>query len=305
MRRGVASLVFVIPLLATLMLFQACSLPGGKSQNVQPFQRPTWAVNKYGSIDLYISNLDTVIDYNPSEGYSTTYTLSYKSSVYTGGGKYKVSYEIISSVSGVIDRGSTDIEEASYESTSGALYASEGDIKNFNFEIPKNLEGLMNVNLVINYNISSLETKIIIPIDVKKPTSGTALTTEAPIFYSASPVIPNSDKAKLEVTSRRIIVTFNIIDSGNCFSNYKRSPSVNYNVKLIHAGREVNIVSCNPSSLRSFPAQIICSINVDGDEGVKSAFNSGAGVHLELSIDIGPYDCMISRSYVIQTRKYT
>jgi len=305
MRRGVASIILVMPLLAALMLFQACSLPGGKSQNVQPFQRPAWAVNKYGSIDLYVSNLDTAIDYNPNERYSTTYTLSYKSNVYTGGGKYTVSYEIISSVSGVVDRGSTSIEEASYESTSGALYASEGDIKNFNFEIPKGLEGLVNVKLVINYNISGLKTKIIVPIDIKRPASGTVLTTEVPIFYSASPVIPSSDKARLEVSSRRIVVTFNIGDLGECFSSYRRLPTVTYDARLIYAGREVNILSCNPSNLRSFPAQIICSINIDGDEGVKRAFNSEAGVHLELSIDIGPYDCMMSRSYTIQVRKYT
>jgi len=305
MKKGVASIIIVMPLLASLMLFQACSLPGGKSQNIQPFQRPEWAVNKYGNIDLYVSNLDTAIDYNPNEEYSTTYTLSYKSNVYTGGGRYTVSYEIISSVSGVIDRGSTQIEEASYESTTGALYASEGDIKNFNFVIPKGLEGLVNVNLVINYNISDLRTKIIIPIDVKRPASGTVLTTEAPIFYSASPIVPSSDKAKLEVSSRRIVVTFNIGDLGGCFSNYNRLPTITYNARLIYGGSEVKILSCNPSSLRSFPAQIICSINVDGNEDVKKAFNSEAGVHLELSIDIGPYNCTISRSYTIQVRKYT
>jgi len=305
MRRGVASLVFVIPLLATLILFQPCFVPFAKAHETPSYQRPVWAVNKYGNIDLYISDLNTVIDYNPNESYSTTYTLSYKSSLFTGGGKYRVSYEIISSVLGVIDRGSIDIEEASYESTLGVFNVLEGDIKSFNLEIPKGLEGLEQVRLIVDYNISGLKTKINIPIDVQKPASGTVLINETPIFYSASPIIPSSNKARLEVSSRRIVVIFNISDLGGCFSGYRRPPTISYNVKLIYAGREVNIVSCNPSSLRSFPAQITCSINVDGDEGVKSAFNSKAGVHLELNLDIGPYDCVRVSSYTIQVRKYT
>jgi len=299
-------MILTIPLLATLMLFQSCFSLGGGSQNVQPSQRPTWAVNKYGNIDLYISNPDVVIDYNPKDGYSTTYTLSYKSSIFTGGGKYTVSYEVVSSVSGIIDRGTTDIEEASYVSASGTLYSLEGDIKNFNFEIPKGLEGLINVYLVVNYNISGLKTKINIPIDVKRPPSGTILNAEAPIFYSASPLVPTSDKAGLAVLMRRVIVSFNVSDLGGCFSNYKRQPVVNYNVTLVYAGRKVNnIVSCNPSSLRSFPAQIICTINIDGDDDIRTAFLTGAGVHMELFIDIGPYDCTMTKSYTIQVRKYT
>jgi len=311
MRKGVASVILVIPLLAAVMLFNACPIPFAKAHEVPPFQRPEWAVNKYGNIDLYVSDLDTIIDYNPNEGYSAIHTLSYTSTVYTGGGKYTVSYEITSSILGVIDRGSTQIEEASYESTTGALHASEGDIKNFNFVIPKSLEGLQNVTLVISYNISGLRTKIVIPIDVKRPASGTVLTTEAPIFYSASPVIPSSDKARLEVSSRKIIVMFNLSDFGGCFSKYKkyrRFPSVivSYDASLKYADREVkNILSCDPKSLKIFPVQIICSINVDGDESIKKAFNSEAGVHLELIIDVGPYDCMMSRSYTIQVRKYT
>jgi len=308
MKRGIASLVIVMPLLATLMLFQACSLPGSESklQNVQPAQRPTWAVNKYGNIDLYILNLDSVIAYDPNEGYKTTYTLSYRSNLYTGGeGKYRVSYEIISSILGIIDRGSADIGEASYESSSGFLYPSEGDIKDFNFEIPKNLEGLMRVYLVVNYNISGLKTKINIPIDVKRPPSGTILNAETSIFYSASPLIPTSDKAGLAVLLRKIIVTFNVSDFGGCLRDHSRSSNIAYKAKLIYAGRETNIVSCGPSSLKSFPAQIICTINIDGDNDIRTAFMTGTNIHLELNIEIGPYNCTSSKSYTIQVKKYT
>jgi len=309
MKKGVTSLLFIIPLLGAVMLFQACpfGLSRAKAETVQPYQRPFWAVNKPGTIELYIPDIDTIVEYSPKTLYNTTYTLVVRSTIYTGENKnYPVRYEIISSVLGRIIENSTSIGEAYYESTSGRIDPNETDLGSFNFVIPPNLEGLLSVNLVINYNITGLLTKINIPMQIKKPPSGTFSVVSVPIFYSASPIVPKENTARVEVTSKRVIVSFNITDAVGCLSGDRRI-SINYNYRLKYAGKEVDkeIISCMPSSpLKSLPTEIRCTINLERNQDILSSFASQAGVYLELEINISPYNCAMSKLYTISIRKY-
>lgn len=286
------------------MLFQTCFLVG-RAQEVQPYQRPSWAVNKPGTVELYIPDIDTIIEYNPNASYNATYTLSIRSTIYTGEKRnYIVRYEVISSVSGSIVNNSTNVREAYYESVSGRIDANEYDLGSFNFSIPPNLEGLLSVTLVIEYNVTNLSTKINIPIQIKKPPSGTLSVTNVPIFYSASPIVPQSDTARVEVTSKRAIVSFNITDAVGCISKDRRT-LINYAYNLKYADKNVSIVSCKPlPPLKSLPTEIRCTINLEGDEKIYKSFTSQAGVYLELEIGVGPYNCSMSRSYTISVRKY-
>jgi len=309
MKRGLAGLLFVIPLLASVMLFQTCPLKTEGTTSTAPpsYKRPSWAVNAPGTIKLYIPDIDTVIEYDPNAGYTTTYTLAANSSIYTGGeNNYTVQYEIVSSVSGVMASGSANIGEADYESSSGILYPNEQDINEFNFSVPPGLEGLLSVSLVINYNITGLETNIVIPIQIKKPPSGTFSVINVPIFYSASPIVPKGSSAEVDVTPKKAIVLFNLTDATGCLSGYERPPNLNYVVELKYGSEEVgqgNILSCMPSSIRGLPTQIMCIINLDEDQNLYSMFTSEAGAYLELDIGVGPYTCMTSTLYTIPVSK--
>jgi len=313
MKKGVTSLLFIIPLLGAVMLFQACSLPSPrpKSQPVQPYQRPSWAVNKPGAIELSIPDIDTVIEYDPKTIYNTSYTLFISSAVYTGEKDkvYTIKYEVISSVSGRIKEGTINIGEAYYESTSGRIDPNETDLGSFYFVIPPNLEGLLSVSLVVNYNVTGLLTKINIPIQIRKPPSGTFSTVSVPVFYSASPIVPKENTARVEVTSKRAIVSFNVTDAIGCLGGDRKTP-ISYTYKLRYANKEYtseegSVISCMPSSsLRSLPTEIRCTINLEGDQDIYSSFTSQAGVYLELEINIGPYNCTMSKLYMISIRKY-
>jgi len=308
MKRGLASLLLIIPLLGAVMLFSSCPIKTAEASTVPAYQRPSWAVNKPGTIKLYISDIDAVIEYDPNMSYNTTYTLSSNSSIYIDGGKsYTVQYEIISSISGVIKSGSASISEADYESSSGTLDPNNQDIGNFSFSIPPGFEGIQSINLVINYNITGLKTKIDIPIQIKKPPSGTSSVISVPIFYSASPIVPKENSARVEVTSRTAIVSFNLTDATGCLSMYTRFPSINYDVKLKYGDKEVgqgNIFYCKPSSIKGLPTEIRCTINLDKDSNLYSMFTSQAGAYLELEMEVGPYNCMTSTLYTISVSKY-
>ncbi len=355
MRKGVINFLLVLPLLGAVMLFSACTLPfGSSSQKVKPYERPSWAVNKPGTITLNIPDLPPIIEYDPNTGYNSSFSLTYTSTIYTGEHKeYAVKYNVISSITGPITNGTFNAEEADYDNIKGKIYPFEGNVKeNLRFIIPKGLEGLTQANLLINYNISGLETKILIPLDVRRPPAGTISTLKVPIYYSASPLVPTSDEASVEVAPYRIIVSFSVGDAIGCLSNYQIPPVISYTYSLRYyssssragaaggvgspskssmmavnersldyhkirhvyyattpiapsSGRTVSqAVRCLPGRLRSFPDTIECIIDMTKmPQDIRQAFNSEAGVYLELSINIGPYECRMSRMYTISIRK--
>ncbi|RDD52538.1 hypothetical protein BA065_01065 [Nanoarchaeota archaeon NZ13-N] len=310
MKKSTINLLLILPLLGAVMLFHACPIIIGKaeSQEVKPYQRPSWAVNKPGSIDLLVSDVDAIVDYTVSQGYETEYTLSYSSSVYTGekDKKYKVDY-IIGSSFGIIEQGSNSTSEAYYESLSGIFYPDTADIKKFKFVIPANLSGIIYVKLYLIYNVSDLKTKILIPLDVKKPPSGISeISSNISIFYSASPLVPSNNTAFLQVTPRIITVNFNITDAVGCLAGYTRIQPIQYTAKVKYGSSYVNsegFINCKPSYIKSIPANITCIIEIYKDNNIYKAFSLGE-VHLDLEFEIDKYSCSFTREYIINIRKY-
>jgi len=305
MKRGLTSLLFIIPLLGAVMLFHACpfGFPRAKAEEVS-YQKPTWAVNKPGTIELDIEGIEPPIEYNPNMTYRENCTLKAKSTVYTGDERvYGVSYEISYSFK-YLGNSSKNIGEADY--SSGELSPNETDITNFELIIPKGYEAIQNVKISIKYNITNLMTKIHIPMDIKKPPSGQSSTMEFPIFYSASPIIPKTDKAQVTILSRKVVISFNLTDAVGCLSEYKGKQYVNYRVELyggIGQGgekRKIENISCTPSSpIQLSPnVQIKCTIDLEKDPEIYQIFSS-VGAHLELYMYIGPYSCSLKKEKII------
>jgi len=300
MRKGIASVILVMPLLAAVMLFNACPLPGNKSQGVQQYQKPFWAVNKPGTIELVVEGIDLPIEYDPNTTYSVDYTLKAISTIFTGEeSKYKVYYEIVDSFR-YVGTGFVDVEQAEY--SGGDLSPTENDIGTFKLIIPKGYQLLQNVKLTIKYNITNLMTKIGIPMDIEKPPAGQSSIIEVPVFYSASPIIPKTDKARIVVQSRTVIVSFNLTDAVGCLSGYRTSPYIGYRAELYGGlvGEEKrkieNALSCTPSNIQlPSNAQIKCTIYLDRDQDIYKIFSSGSSVHLELYIYLGPYNCSLEK----------
>lgn len=303
MKRTAFSLVLVFLLTMPVMFFQSCPT---FSKNVEQtnLQRPSWATNKAGSLSVDIINLDPKIEYNPTEAFSNSYTVVCRSYIYSGEKRtYNINYRILSSVIAKEVRGSCTVDEAEYDPIKGVVYPFEIETKEYNLEIPKGLEAIQAVNINIEYNISNLLTKINIPMNIKKPASGSVLTIDTPIYYTASPIIPKSDKIKIDVTSRSVIFYIELIDAVECFKGYKKPPQFKFgeNIKVTATAAGVNLdgISCTPTTITSLPALIRCSIDLTKNKDIYNLFSSEAGTYLEVSINLD-YSCSMIKSYNIQ-----
>lgn len=301
-KRNIISTILIVLLSIPILFFQSC--PISRRETANPgLQRPPWAVNKPGGVYVELLILDSSIEYNPLEGFTNTYPVICKSSIYTGEKKtYKVDYRILSSVVTRPFSASCNIEEAEYDPIKGNIFVTEKESSVYELNVPKGLEAIQNVNLIIEYNVSNLITKIKIPMTIRKPVSGTVSSTEVPIYYTASPVIPRSDRIKIDITSKGFVFYLDIVDAVGCFRGYKKLPQFKIGdqikISVVAAGSNIDSISCTPQTITTFPTTIRCSIDLSKNKDIYSLFSSETGIYIEVNIDLA-YSCSMMQSYTI------
>ncbi|MEM4773146.1 MAG: hypothetical protein QW648_04030 [Nanoarchaeales archaeon] len=308
MKKAIFSLILVFVITLPTILFQSCPITS-KEKKEGALSKTEWAVNKPGKILVELANIDPLIEYDVNKGFNSAYPVICKSYIYTGEGKeYTVSYRILSSVATDEIFGSCIVGEAEYDSIKGILIPTEEGSIEYEFVIPRGLEAISNINIAIEYNISDLFTKIKIPATVRKPPAGSVSSLETIVSYTATPIVPKSDKIKIDVTSRSIIFYLELIDAERCFEGYRRQPPLkvgeNIIVNAIAVGKEISEISCAPTTISILPATLRCSIDLTKDNEIYRLFASETGVYIEISIVL-KYKCSMRNTYNIRVVRQT
>ncbi|MEM4819528.1 MAG: hypothetical protein QXQ91_04395 [Nanopusillaceae archaeon] len=308
MKRTIFSIVLVFLVTLPTILFLSCPITTG-GRREERGTKTEWAVNKPGKIVVELSDLDTFIEYNIAEDFSNVYSVVCKSYIYTGEErKYTVNYRIMSSVSPGETLGSCIVGEAEYDPIKGTVFPIEEESMKYELKIPKGLEAINNVNIVIEYNVSNLFTKVKIPATVRRPPAGSTSSLETTISYTSSPIVPKSDKIKIDVTSRSIIFYLELIDAERCFEGYRRPPSLRIGneiiVSAVVAGRKIDDVSCTPTTINTLPATLRCSVDLTKNDEIYRLFASETGIYVEIDIVL-KYMCSMRNTYNIQIIRQT
>ncbi|MEM0379617.1 MAG: hypothetical protein QW184_01100 [Nanopusillaceae archaeon] len=303
MKRTVFSLILAFLLALPTILFQSCPITS-EAKREEKLLKAEWAVNKPGKISVELSDLDTFIEYNTVEGFNNTYPVICKSYIYTGEGKtYTINYRILSSVMPGEVLGSCELEEAEYDSIKKNVFPMEKESIKYELKIPAGLEAINNVNIVIEYNISELFTKIKIPATLRKPPTGSTSSLETLISYTSSPIVPKSDKIKIDITSKSAIFYLDIIDAEKCFEGYRRQPPLRIGneiiVNAVIAGKKIDGISCTPTTINTLPATLRCSIDLTKNNEIYQLFASETGVYMEVDLVL-KYTCSMRNMYNIQ-----
>ncbi|MEM0333731.1 MAG: hypothetical protein QXX30_04725 [Candidatus Aenigmatarchaeota archaeon] len=303
MKRTIFSVVLVFLVTLPTILFLSCPITTG-GRREERVAKAEWAVNKPGKVVVELSDLDVFIEYNIAEDFSNIYSVVCKSYIYTGEKRtYTVNYRILSSVVPGEVLGSCTIGEAEYDSIKGIVFPIEEESMKYELKIPKGLEAISNVNIVIEYNISNLFTKVKIPATVRKPPAGSTSSLETTISYTSSPIVPKSDKIKIDITSRGIIFYLELIDAERCFEGYRRPPSLRIGneviINAVVAGRKIDEVSCTPTTINTLPATLRCSIDLTKNDEIYRLFASETGTYIEIDIVLR-YVCSMRNTYNIQ-----
>ncbi|BBL45625.1 hypothetical protein MJ1_0467 [Nanobdella aerobiophila] len=308
----ILSLIPLVGLSVILFNFAVCPSTGfsnsSKSSssgalNLQSpsFNQPTWAPSVPGNVQLSIVG-PSVLYYNPSTGSQYSFSLQTSNSFYLGSNQpVNVNYQISTYGDLTPSSGSFNANPAFYIDNS--IKPVQQPIQSATLSLPSGLQStLSSIPITIDYNISNMYTQIYIPMILVNSLEG--LNQTDPVFYTASPIVPNSNNVYITMGGGYAAFSFSLVDTG-CFSglntNQDQLPEVDIsNVELqIASGNNVQTIqngnsgfSCNPSgNIYLSDAYIECTINMNQlGSSIQSALNSDTGVQAAILMNV-TYTC--------------
>lgn len=228
-----------------LAYFTACNTPGpnsNSSNNLNQFQKPYWAVDQPGYITFNSPTLNSQVVYNKNSGSSYSIYIQYQNNIFFDKStKLNLEWQIFSSV-GYVNPSSGSLELSQGVSNGNIVEPSIGQIGPITLKIGSGLQSVQNLNIVFNYTLSNVETRIEIPMLIKAPSEGESQQTEyIPVYYSSSPIVPsnNAELTLLPGSQGQAILQFSIQDDYDCLNEQNNiQPTVN--IKEFELVNEIN-----------------------------------------------------------------
>jgi hypothetical protein len=315
----ILSILPIFLLGTTLFYFSSCptgNIGGGESsKSTIKFTQPSWAINQAGNVQITIQ-APSILFYNPNSGLSYTIPMSYTNSIYTASNSQLTVTYIISTYGTITpSSGSFNPQKPIYNPSTRSITVITYPLQTLQLKLPPGLQAVpSSLPIVIQYNISNVQTNVLIPLVLKNTRSGMTLTE--PVYYSSSPVIPTSNN--VQITEGGGYATFSISfkDAVGCFSAMNPSlgeiPQINIEsiILQINAGGQlINVQNgqngfyCTPTGtvpLQS--ASIVCQIDMNqlssSYPSIQNDLNSDVGVIGGVLINI-TYNCQEKISFNI------